>query len=117
MPKRTARQKPRRAPADPGRSSRKARQAAAQRKRRWTRAAAISAVAGVATIVTVMVVLALTRSPETMHTAAGAGLAGDLAQHVPVSVLDAVGAGRGITPPKPLPSGTPPLERDGKVEV
>lgn len=120
MAKRTTRRKgtssgrPR---VEPGRSSRKARQAAAQRTRRRNRIAAISAVAGVVVVVAVMVVVALTRSPGTTRGSGSAGRAGELAQHVPASVLDSVGAGQGVTPPQALPTDTPPLEQDGKVEV
>jgi hypothetical protein len=120
MAKRTTRRKstssrgPR---VEPGRSSRKARQAAAQRKRRRNRIAALSAVAGVVVVVAVMVVVALTGSPGTTQGSRGAGRAGELAQHVPASVLGSVGAGQGITPPQALPPHTPPLEQNGKVEV
>ena len=45
------------------------------------------------------------------------GKAATLAQKVPASVLDQVGAGSGVTPPKALPPGTPPLEQNGKPEI
>jgi hypothetical protein len=74
-------------------------------------------VVGVVVVVSVMVTLALTRSPETSQGSGSAGRAADLAQHVPASALNAVGAGQGVTPPQPLPAGTPPLERGGKIEI
>jgi hypothetical protein len=106
-----------RARPEPGRSSRKGRQAAALRARRRTRTGAIGVVAVVLVVVLVMVVLALTRHPGTAQGSGTAGEAGNLAQHVPVSVLDQVGAGKAITPPKALPSGTPALEQDGKPQI
>jgi Domain of unknown function (DUF929) len=75
------------------------------------------AVAAVLVLVLVMVVVAFTRHPGTADGSGSAGQAGQLAQHVPVSVLDQVGAGKGVTPPKALPSGTPALEQDGKPEI
>jgi hypothetical protein len=106
-----------RRPAEPGRSSKRARQAAAQRKRRRTRAVAFSAVAGVVAIVAVMAVVALMGTPDPMRSSGIAGRAAELAQNVPVSVLDTVGAGSGIAQPSALPSDTPQLERTGKVQV
>ena len=120
MSKRAARAKPGSTKQDRiehARATRKALQAAAQRKRRRNRAAAIAAVAGVVAVASVMVVLAVTQSPGGSRGSGGAGRAGDLAQHVPVSVLDTVGPGHGIAPPKPLPSDTPPLQQNGKPEI
>jgi hypothetical protein len=108
---------PSRTRTQPGRSSRKARQAAAERARRRTRTTAIAAVAAVLVVVLVMVAVALTRDPGTAQGSGSAGEAGDLVQHVPVSVLDQVGAGNSVTPPKALPAGTPVLEQDGKPEI
>jgi thiol-disulfide isomerase/thioredoxin len=120
MSKRTARSNPgseKGQRVGAGRSSRKARQAAAHRRRRRNRSVAIATVAGVVAVVSVMVVVALTRTPEGSRGSGGAGRAGALVQRLPISVLDSVGAGHGITPPKPLPSDTPPLEQDGKPEI
>ena len=119
MTKKTAKAKPRsaRRPVEPGRSSKRARQAATQRRRRRTRAVAFSAIAGVVAIVAVMTIVALTSTPEATRGSGDAGRAAELAQNVPVSVLNSVGAGSDIKRPSPLPSDTPPLERDGKVEV
>ena len=105
-----------RARRDRERSTRKGRQAAAERARKRRRTS-ITAVAVVLALVGVMVVVALTRHPGTAAGSGSAGQAGVLAQHVPVSVLDQVGAGSGVTPPKALPSNTPALEQDGKPEV
>lgn len=102
---------------DPGRSSRKAREAAAQQRHRRNRSLAIAAITGVVLVVAVMVAVALTRHPQASRSSGGVGPAGNLAEHVPVSVLDSVGAGRGITPPQALPSGTPTLEQNGKPEI
>jgi Domain of unknown function (DUF929) len=101
----------------PTRSSRKAREAAAQQRHRRNRSVAIAAIAGVVLVVAVMVAVALTRHPQASRSSGGVGRAGKLATHVPLSVLDSVGAGRGITPPQALPSGTSPLEENGKPEV
>jgi Domain of unknown function (DUF929) len=105
-----------RARAERERSTRKGRQAAAERARKRRRTS-ITAVAVVLAVVGVMVVVALTRHPENAAGSGTAGQAGVLAQHVPVSVLDQVAGGNGVTPPKALPSNTPVLEQDGKPEV
>jgi hypothetical protein len=74
-------------------------------------------VAAVVLIIVAMVVLAVTRSSTTPETTGGVGSAAWLAEHVPTSVLDRVGAGQGVTPPGALPSGTAPLEERGKPEI
>ncbi|MDP9234035.1 MAG: DUF929 domain-containing protein [Actinomycetota bacterium] len=120
MAKRTAKPKPssaKRARIDPPRSSRRARQAAAQQRRRRNRSLAIGAIAGVALVVAVMVAIALTRNPRASRRSGGGGRAASLAHRVPVSVLSSVGAGRGILSPQALPSGTRPLEQNGKPEI
>lgn len=68
-------------------------------------------------VIGAMVGWALTHHGGSAAGSGSAGQAGQLAQHVPVSVLDQVAAGKGVTPPKALPSGTPALERDGKPQV
>ncbi len=102
---------------EPGHGSRKARQAAAQQRRRRTRSAGIAAAVAVLAVVTVLAIFSLTRSVATPQAAEGAGATGDAIQHVPVSTLDAVGSGTGVTPPTALPSGTAPLTEGGRPEV
>jgi Domain of unknown function (DUF929) len=103
--------------AKPGRSSRKARLAATQQKARRTRTVAIGAVTLVVIAIAVMVTVALTRDAGPVRGTVSAGEAASLAQHVPASVLDRVGAGQGVALPKALPADTPPVEQDGKPEI
>ena len=102
---------------EPGHGSRKARQAAAQQRRRRTRSAGIAAAVAVLAVVTVLAIFSLTRSVATPQAAEGSGATGDAIQHVPVSTLDAVGSGTGVTPLTALPSGTAPLTEGGRPEV
>jgi len=111
-----ARSKPQRAGFEPAANSRKGRKAAAERARRRTRRA-IEGVVVVLVLVGAMVTVALTRHPGNAAGSGSAGQAGQLAQHVPVSVLDQVGAGTGVTPPRALPAGAAALEQNGKPEV
>ena len=102
--------------AGSSRNARKARLAAAQRARRRNRTA-LALVGGFLAIVLVMVAVAALRSPGTARRSTSASRAAELAQSVPASVLKAVGPGLALSPPHPLPSGTAPLERDGKPEI
>jgi Domain of unknown function (DUF929) len=102
--------------AGSSRNGRKARLAAAQRARRRNRTA-LAVVGGFLAIVLVMVAVAALRSPGASHPSTSASRASELAQSVPASVLTTVGPGMTVSPPQPLPSGTAPLERDGKPEV
>ncbi len=78
---------------------------------------AVVSVAVIVGIVGVMVVVALVRNPGSSQGSGSAGRSATLAQQVPVTAIDAVGAGRGIAQPKPLPAAAPSLEQDGKPEV
>jgi hypothetical protein len=78
---------------------------------------AVAAVAAVVVILSVMALLAANRAPTASHGSTGAARAATLAQQVPVSALDAVGAGKAAGVPKALPAGTPPLEQGGKPEI
>jgi Domain of unknown function (DUF929) len=78
---------------------------------------AVGAVTLVVIALGVMVTAALTRDTGAVQETVSAGEAASLAQHVPASVLDGVGPGRGVASPKALPPNTPPLERDGKPEI
>jgi len=79
----------------------------------------IGAIVLVPVLVSVMVIVALTKQEESSAPTGrgGAERAAALAASVPVSVLDAVGMGSGITPPRALPPDTPPLAVGGVPEV
>jgi uncharacterized protein DUF929 len=71
----------------------------------------------VAVAIAIMAVVALIRPRLESQASSEAGSSAIAVQQVPVEALDAVGAGSDVTPPKALPAGTPPLERDGKPQV
>ncbi len=77
----------------------------------------MGSIALVVAAVMAMVFVATLRGPGTARRERPAGAAADKAQHVPPTVLSAVGFGKGISPPLALPPDTPPLELGGKPEV
>jgi hypothetical protein len=91
--------------------------AAAERHRQRIRWAAVGAVAAILIVVAAMVVLSLTRSKTATQSSGDAGPSAVAVQHVPVSVLDAVGAGSGVTLPQRLPASTAPVTENGKPIV
>ena len=105
--------------AEPGRSSRKARQAAEAQRQQRRRRVAIAAIVVIPVLVAAMVIVSLNRGEPTATPSGGgdAEPAAGLAANVPVSALNAVGAGSGVTPPQALPATTPPLEVGGVPEV
>lgn len=105
--------------AEPGRSSRKARQAAEAQRQQRRRRVAIAAIVVIPVLVAAMVIVSLNRGEPTATPSGGgdAEPAAGLAANVPVSALNAVGTGSGVTPPQALPSTTPPLEVGGVPEV
>jgi Domain of unknown function (DUF929) len=98
-------------------SSRKGRIESARRKRERNRRVAFGVVAGVTVVVAAMVIVALAKPAKQVHDSGSAASAAQLAQNVPESVLNEVGAGKGVTPPQALPAGTSPLTEKGKPQI
>jgi len=77
------------------------------------------AIVAVVLVVLGMVGLSLynhVKTPSTPGTGAAEKVTQDVTS-VPATVLDSVGAGSGVSAPKPLPPGTPPIESGGKPLV